>query len=145
MKKENVLYLLKMSVFNNIVHNIFLVRLFYYVSVVELLVHLQKHVVVVANIVDNLAHFVLNMVEGNLTIVVADKVELVVEDKIELVVEDKIGLVVEDKIELVFEDKIGLVVEDKIELVVDNIIAVAVGDSRIVAVVVDNIVGDTRH
>ncbi len=101
--------------------------------------HLQKHVVVVANIVDNLAHFVLNMVEGNLTIVVADKVELVVEDKIELVVEDKIGLVVEDKIELV--------VEDKIELVVDNIIAVAVvvGDSRIVAVVVDNIVEDTRH
>jgi len=54
-----------MSAINNIVHNIFSVRLFYDVSVVELLVDLQKHVVDSANIVDNHTHFVLNFVEAN--------------------------------------------------------------------------------
>jgi hypothetical protein len=86
--------------------------------VIILLVHLHKLVVaVVANIVENHMHLVLNLIEANLAIAVADRIKLVaVEDKMETVVavEDRMETVaaVEDKMEPVVADKLETVVED---------------------------------
>ncbi len=96
----------------------FLLSIFCYLRVIILLVHLHKLVVaVVANIVENHMHLVLNLIEANLAIAVADRIKLVaVEDKMETVVavEDRMETVaaVEDKMEPVVADKLETVVED---------------------------------
>lgn len=76
----------------------FLLSIFCYLRVIILLVHLHKLVVaVVANIVENHMHLVLNLIEVNLAIAVADRIQLVaVEDKMEPVVADKMETVVAD-------------------------------------------------
>ncbi len=113
---------------NNIVRNMFFLSVFCDLQVIILLVHLHKLVVaVVAYIVDNHTHLVLNLIEANLTIAVADRIKLVaVEDKMETVAADKMETVVEDKMETVVADKMGIVVADRMETVVvdSNIVVV---------------------
>jgi len=93
--------------------------------VIILLVHLHKLVVaVVANIVENHMHLVLNLIEVNLAIAVADRIQLVaVEDKMEIVaaVGDKMETVVAvaDKMETVAADKLETVVADSNIVVVE--------------------------